>query len=77
MDKAYNVLINLQNSGQLSKNVVICIGTNSLDDYQKQTEKVIHDLKPGHHLIFITPHDGHADSSYNLYKACSMGKNSP
>lgn len=35
MDKAYNVLINLQNSGQLSKNVVICIGTNSLDDYQK------------------------------------------
>jgi hypothetical protein len=68
MDKAYNVLMNLQNSGQLSKNVVICIGTNSLDDYQKQTEKVIHDLKLGHHLIFITPHDGHADSSYNSYK---------
>lgn len=68
MDKAYNVLINAQNSGRLKRNVVICIGTNSLDDYQQQTEKVIKDLKPGHHLIFITPHDGHADSSYNSYK---------
>ena len=68
MDKAYNVLMNAQNSGRLKRNVVICIGTNSLDDYQQQTEKVIKDLKPGHHLIFITPHDGHADSSYNSYK---------
>src|SRR5699024_6005599 len=64
MEKAYNVLINAQNLGRLKRNVVICIGTNSLDDYQQQTEKVIKDLKPGHHLIFITPHDGHADSSY-------------
>ena len=68
MNLAYDVLMNLQNSGQLRKNVVICIGTNSLDDYQEQTQKVIDDLKPGHHLIFITPHDGHADSSYNSYK---------
>ncbi|MFJ6957813.1 MAG: acyltransferase family protein [Ligilactobacillus animalis] len=68
MNLAYDVLMNLQNSGQLRKNVVICIGTNSLDDYQEQTQKVINDLKPGHHLIFITPHDGHADSSYNSYK---------
>lgn len=68
MDLAYKVLMNLQNSGQLAKNVVICIGTNSLDDYREQTEKVINDLKPGHRLIFITPHDGHADSSYNSYK---------
>lgn len=68
MDKAYKVLMNAQKSGQLKQNVVICIGTNSLDDYKEQTEKVIKDLKPGHHLIFITPHDGHADSSYNSYK---------
>ena len=68
MNLAYDVLMNLQNTGQLRKNVVMCIGTNSLDDYQEQTQKVIDDLKPGHHLIFITPHDGHADSSYNSYK---------
>lgn len=68
MNLAYDVLMNLQNTGQLRQNVVICIGTNSLDDYQEQTQKVIDDLKPGHRLIFITPHDGHADSSYNSYK---------
>lgn len=68
MNLAYDVLMNLQNSGQLRQNVVMCIGTNSLDDYQEQTQKVIDDLKPGHRLIFITPHDGHADSSYNSYK---------
>lgn len=68
MNLAYDVLMNQQNSGQLRQNVVMCIGTNSLDDYQEQTQKVIDDLKPGHRLIFITPHDGHADSSYNSYK---------
>lgn len=68
MNLAYDVLMNQQNSGQLRQNVVMCIGTNSLDDYQEQTQKVIDDLKPGYRLIFITPHDGHADSSYNSYK---------
>ncbi|KRL84789.1 acyltransferase family protein [Ligilactobacillus apodemi] len=68
MNLAYDVLMNLQNTNQLRQNVVICIGTNALDDYQEQTQKVIDDLKDGHHLIFITPHDGNADSSYNSYK---------
>ena len=39
MNLAYDVLMNLQNTGQLRKNVVMCIGTNSLDDYQEQTQK--------------------------------------
>lgn len=77
MDKAYTVLVNMQKANQLHENVVICIGTNSLDDYQEQTEKVIKDLQPGHHLIFITPHDGHADSSYNSYKLAVWERDLP
>ncbi|AST83191.1 acyltransferase family protein [Latilactobacillus sakei] len=68
MDQAYDVLMNQQNNNQLREYVVICIGTNAFPDFKEQIDKIVHDLKKGHRLIFMTPYDGHADATYDSTK---------
>lgn len=68
MDLAYKVMINQQHNHTLRQYVVIAIGTNALDDWQQQTDKVISSLEKGHHLILMTPHDGSANATYNSEK---------
>jgi hypothetical protein len=55
-------MMNQQRSYTLRQYVVICIGTNALDDYEEQTMKIIHDLEPGHKLILMTPYNARADA---------------
>ncbi|WP_125605984.1 acyltransferase family protein [Lapidilactobacillus bayanensis] len=68
MDLAYKVMMNQQKNHILRQYVVIAIGTNALNDWQLQTDKVINSLGKGHHLILMTPHDGSANATYNSEK---------
>lgn len=68
MDLAYKVMMQQQRSHSLRHEVVICIGTNALADYKEQTMKVIHDLEPGHKLIFMTPYNARAEADWNSSK---------
>ena len=77
MDEALDVM-----QGQIEKNglreyVVICIGTNSLDNYEELIAKVIKALPKGHRLIFMTPYDGRADATWNSSKVAVFERTLP
>ncbi|MBM7434784.1 peptidoglycan/LPS O-acetylase OafA/YrhL [Leuconostoc rapi] len=77
MDLAYKVMMSQQRSHTLRQYVVICIGTNALDDYEKQTMKLIHDLAPGHKLILMTPYNAQADADWNSSKLAVLERGLP
>ncbi|CUS25730.1 acyltransferase [Paucilactobacillus oligofermentans DSM 15707 = LMG 22743] len=77
MDKAYDIMMSKQRSNLLRKEVIICIGTNSLDDYELQMMKIVKDLNPGHKLIFMTPYNSKAESDWNSSKLTVLEKKLP
>ncbi|WP_423716724.1 acyltransferase family protein [Lactiplantibacillus pentosus] len=77
MNLAYKVMMNQQRSHTLREYVVICIGTNALDDYEEQTMKIIHDLEPGHKLILMTPYNARADANWNSSKLAVLERKLP
>lgn len=77
MDLAYNVMMTQQKNHVLRQNVVICIGTNALDGWQQQLDKLIHDLKPGHRLVLVTPYDQRANPSWNSSKLADYERTLP
>lgn len=77
MDLAYNVMMTQQKNHVLRQNVVICIGTNALDGWQQQLDKLIHDLEPGHRLILVTPYDQRANPSWNSSKVADYERSLP
>jgi hypothetical protein len=68
LDQAHGVMMEQQKNNTLREFVVICVGTNSLNDYEEQAKKIIADLKPGHKLVFMTPYDKTATASWNSTK---------
>ncbi len=68
LDKAYKVMMGQQKNNQLREFVVICVGTNALNDYEEQAKKIIQDIAPGHKLVFMTPYDAQATASWNSTK---------
>ena len=64
----YNLLMEIQNANQLGEYVVIALGTNGCDNADLYVEKIISDIDQGHRLIFVTPFDGHWNSSWRSYK---------
>lgn len=77
MDLAYQVMMTAQKNQVLRENVVLCIGTNALDNSDQQLEKLIHDLEPGHRLILMTPFDQRADPSWNSSKLADFERTLP
>ncbi|AVW09761.1 acyltransferase [Lactiplantibacillus paraplantarum] len=77
MNLAYKVMMNQQRNHTLRQYVVICIGTNALDDYEEQTMKIIHDLQPGHKLILMTPYNARADADWNSSKLAVLERRLP
>lgn len=49
----------------LLQNVVIALGTNSVETYKEQLDKIVNDLPKGHRLIFVTPYDGRVAGDAN------------
>ncbi|MCL2045383.1 MAG: acyltransferase [Oscillospiraceae bacterium] len=54
----YNLMMELQNNGELREYVVIALGTNVNSAYETLITNIINDLNPGHRLVFVTPFDG-------------------
>ena len=63
-----NIMVNLQNKGELREYVVIAVGTNANYDYAEQLLKIVTALEPGHRLIFVTPYDGNNNTNGRLTK---------
>jgi peptidoglycan/LPS O-acetylase OafA/YrhL len=63
INAGYNILVNMQNRGELREYVVIALGTNMSSNYAMQLTKIIADLESGHRLIFVTPFDGRANDN--------------
>ncbi|MBY5033673.1 acyltransferase [Streptococcus gallolyticus] len=47
-----------KNSNTLKQDVVVALGTNTVDNYQELLDKLISEFPKGHHLIFVTPYNG-------------------
>lgn len=77
MTEANDVLANQIRNKTLRQNVVLCIGTNSLNDYEEQLKKLIKALPAGHRLILMTPFDGQADASWNSSKLTVLERSLP
>ncbi|KRL01005.1 acyltransferase [Liquorilactobacillus capillatus DSM 19910] len=77
MDLAYQVMMTAQKNKILRQNVVLCIGTNALDNTNQQLEKLISSLAPGHRLILVTPYDQRADPSWNSSKLADFERTLP
>ncbi len=77
MNLAYQVMIDQQYNHTLREYVVVCVGTNALDDYAVQTMKLVHDLDKGHKLIFMTPYNANADDSYISTKLGNLERKLP
>jgi peptidoglycan/LPS O-acetylase OafA/YrhL len=77
MDLAYQVLMTQQKAKQLREFVVICIGTNALDDYAEQLQKVIKGLAPGHKLVLMTPYNQKAAPDWNSSKLAVIERQMP
>ncbi|GBG95702.1 acyltransferase [Ligilactobacillus salitolerans] len=77
LDKAYKVLMTQQKNKTLREFVVICVGTNALNDYEEQAKKIINDIEPGHKLVIMTPYDAQATPSWNSSKLAEFEKTLP
>lgn len=42
----------------LKQNIIIALGTNTVDNYKEQLDKLVENLPKGHRLILVTPYDG-------------------
>lgn len=49
----------------LLQNVIVALGTNPVDDFQKQLDTLIENLPKGHRLILVTPYDGRVAADAN------------
>lgn len=77
MDLAYKVMMEQQKNNLLRQYVVICIGTNALDDYAEQTMKLVNDLAPGHKLILMTPYNAQAGADWNSTRLGDLERTLP
>ena len=77
LNQAHEVMVEQQKNNTLREFVVVCVGTNSLNDYEQQAKKIIADLKPGHKLVFMTPYDKTATASWNSTKLAQFERTLP
>lgn len=57
------ILKDLQSRGKLREYVVIALGTNGTNSYEKLFTEIIDELEAGHRLIFVTPFDGRSNEN--------------
>lgn len=55
---AYEVMKANMANDTLPQNVVIAAGTNPVDDFASQLDRIVNELPQGHRLILVTPYDG-------------------
>lgn len=77
LNEAYDVLVRQQKNNSLREFVVLCVGTNSLNDYAEQLKKIIAELKPGHKFVIMTPYDKSATASWNSTKLGNLERGLP
>ncbi|MGT2755828.1 acyltransferase family protein [Streptococcus ovuberis] len=58
LEGAYDVMMATAKNKALPQTLVIAAGTNTVQDYQEQLDRIVKDMPQGHHLILVTPYDG-------------------
>ena len=65
MSEGYNIIMKLQNEGNLREYVVVALGNNGeFDQAREMINRLIADIDPSHRLIFVTPYDGRASATW-------------
>jgi hypothetical protein len=62
----FDIFMDMQNRGELHEYVVIALGTNGTNSYERLLTQFIEDLNPGHRLIFVTPFDGRSNDNARI-----------
>lgn len=58
LNGAYELMMTRAKSRALPQTVIIAAGTNVVNDYKEQLDKIVADIPQGHRLILVTPYDG-------------------
>jgi hypothetical protein len=62
----YDLMMELQENGELREYVVIALGTNGHYNYAALFTQIIDDLEEGHKLILVTPYDGRTNENSKI-----------
>jgi len=63
------IIKDMQNSSTLREYVVIALGTNGTDSYERQYTQIIDAINPGHRVIIVTPYDGRSNNNARAVNA--------
>ncbi|MET3559168.1 peptidoglycan/LPS O-acetylase OafA/YrhL [Streptococcus rupicaprae] len=58
LEGAYDMMMETAKNKALPQTVIISAGTNTVQDYQDQLDRIVKDIPQGHYLILVTPYDG-------------------
>jgi len=75
--QGYNLLMDLQRRGRVPEYVVIALGTNGNANAPAKIEQIIADVQSGTRLIFMTPFDGRANSTWHSYRTMEYMRTLP
>lgn len=69
LDKAPEIIKEIDNEGNLGDIVAIALGTNAVEDPEESLEKIVKDLPKGKKLIFISCYDSRYDQPHRVSQA--------
>jgi len=62
----HGILSTMQQNGTLNEFVILALGTNGTNNYEKLFNQMIETLQPGYRLIVVTPFDGRNNENSKL-----------
>lgn len=69
LEKAPEIIKEIDNEGNLGDIVAIALGTNAVEDPEESLEKIVKDLPKGKKLIFISCYDSRYDQPHRVSQA--------
>jgi hypothetical protein len=66
--EGYDIIMSLQRQNRLREYVVVALGTNGHSSFASKIDQIIIDINPGHRLIFVTPFNGRAATTWSSYR---------
>lgn len=69
LEKAPEIMKEIDNEGNLGDIVAIALGTNAVEDPEESLEKIVKDLPKGKKLIFISCYDSRYDQPHRVSQA--------
>jgi hypothetical protein len=75
--EGYDIIMDLQRQNRLREYVVVSLGTNGHSSFATMIDRIVADINPGHRLIFVTPFNGRAVSTWSSYRTTGYMRSLP